>query len=52
MFGENIKGILENSKYEAIADLVNIDEDVFKDKYGENNKDQFINDYISKFFNT
>ena len=56
LFGENIKGIPGKSKYEAIADLVNIDEDVFKDKYGtsldKKDREQFVNDYISKFFNT
>ena len=56
LFGENIKGIPGKSKYEAIADLVNIDEDVFKDKYGtsldKKDRELFVNDYINKFFNT
>ena len=55
LFNENIndKPNEDNTqKYLAITDLINIDEDVLYDKYGDNDKErkQFVNDLFDKLY--
>jgi hypothetical protein len=55
LFGENITKNPEDGdiqKYRKITDLINIDEDVLYDKYGdtESKKDKFVSDLFNKLY--
>ena len=53
LFSENItKQATDNDTkiYRQIADLINIDEDVLYDKYGDGEKDRFVNDLFNKLY--
>jgi hypothetical protein len=55
LFGENLtaKKSEGKSKYELIADCINIDEDVFQDKFdGEGGKKEFVNQLFNKLYNS
>jgi hypothetical protein len=53
LFSENISrkdSTDDIQKYRQITDLVNIDEDVLNDKYGPEEKDQFVADLFNKLY--
>jgi len=53
LFGENISKNLSKTNKEIftqITDLINIDEDVFLDKYQDDTRDKFVNDLFNKFY--
>ena len=55
LFGENITNKSDNDvvqKYRQITDLINIDEDVLYDKYGDNpaQKDEFVAELFNKLY--
>lgn len=55
LFGENLtaKKSGKKSKYELIADCINIDEDVFQDKFdNEGDKKEFVNQLFNKLYSS
>jgi hypothetical protein len=55
LFGENLtaKKSSGKSKYELIADCINIDEDVFQDKFdNEGDKKEFVNQLFNKLYSS
>ena len=55
LFGENLtaKKSGGKSKYELIADCINIDEDVFQDKFdNEGDKKEFVNQLFNKLYSS
>ena len=54
LFGENLssKKLQGKSKYEAIADCINIDEDVFHDKYEKGEQKKFIETMFNKLYSS
>ena len=55
LFGENLTSKKSDgkSKYELIADCINIDEDVFQDKFdNEGDKKEFVNQLFNKLYSS
>jgi hypothetical protein len=52
LFGENLSKNLSKTKemFTQITDLINIDEDVFLDKYEDDTRAKFVNDLFDKFY--